>query len=415
MRFLSVTLVSLIFVNTIPAQWAQTSLDSATIFSLAMGHSYLFAGTNNGVFRSSDNGAIWIPVDSVYPRLAVVNGDLFAERQEGLFLTTDDGVTWSCSLPNIYGVTSVAASDSNIYASLYAAGLHYSSDRGGSWNYLGYPMPEMDSSHFGHGHWVQITALEASGPWVRASGEWGQIFCDMCPPEGYFVIVSTNNGTNWITSQDGGNRYFGASNVAFIGTRVFLCRPDSGVFLSTDNGINWSDAGTPFSYFVKMIQTGSNLFAATGVSVFLSTNDGKNWTEVDSGFTDSTIVTLTASDSFLFVGTENSGVWHRPLSEMITSVEHMTIELPHQFSLHQNYPNPFNPSTTISYQIPKQSHVTLRVFDVLGREVATLLNSVEQPGYKSVNFHANNLVSGVYYYRLQAGSYLETKKLLLLR
>jgi hypothetical protein len=62
-----------------------------------------------------------------------------------------------------------------------------------------------------------------------------------------------------------------------------------------------------------------------------------------------------------------------------------------------------------------QSNVTLKVFDVLGREVATLVNSVEQPGYKSVNFYANNLVSGVYYYRLQAGNFIETKKLVLLR
>ena len=85
------------------------------------------------------------------------------------------------------------------------------------------------------------------------------------------------------------------------------------------------------------------------------------------------------------------------------------------YSLSQNYPNPFNPSTTIIYQLPAQIHVTLKVFDVLGREIATLVNSVEQPGYKSVNFNANNFASGVYYYRLQAGNFIETKKLVLLR
>lgn len=88
---------------------------------------------------------------------------------------------------------------------------------------------------------------------------------------------------------------------------------------------------------------------------------------------------------------------------------------PTEFSLSQNYPNPFNPSTTISYQLVKQSHVTLKVFDVLGREVATLVNGLEEPGYKSVKFEASKLPSGVYYYRLQAGNYVETKKLLLLR
>jgi len=90
-------------------------------------------------------------------------------------------------------------------------------------------------------------------------------------------------------------------------------------------------------------------------------------------------------------------------------------ELSAMFTLKQNYPNPFNPSTTISYQLRTQSNVTLKVFDVLGREVATLVNSVEQAGDKSVNFDAGNLESGVYYYRLQAGDFIEIKKLVLLR
>jgi hypothetical protein len=85
------------------------------------------------------------------------------------------------------------------------------------------------------------------------------------------------------------------------------------------------------------------------------------------------------------------------------------------YSLSQNFPNPFNPSTTISYQLPTQIHVTLKVFDVLGREIATLVNSVEPPGYKSLTFDASQLPSGVYFYRLQSASYIETKKLVLLR
>jgi hypothetical protein len=88
---------------------------------------------------------------------------------------------------------------------------------------------------------------------------------------------------------------------------------------------------------------------------------------------------------------------------------------PGTFRLFDNYPNPFNPSTTIKYQLPIQNYVALKVFDVLGREVAILVNGIEQPGYKSVNFNAGGLTSGVYYYRLQAGNYIETKKLLLLR
>ncbi len=88
---------------------------------------------------------------------------------------------------------------------------------------------------------------------------------------------------------------------------------------------------------------------------------------------------------------------------------------PKNFMLSQNYPNPFNPATTISFQIPKSSFVTLKVYDVLGREVASLINEQKSPGTYSVNFNASNLSSGMYLYRLQAGDFVETKKLVLLK
>ncbi len=88
---------------------------------------------------------------------------------------------------------------------------------------------------------------------------------------------------------------------------------------------------------------------------------------------------------------------------------------PLQFALEQNYPNPFNPSTTLSFVIGHSSFVILKVYDVLGREVATLVNEVKAPGEHVVQFEANNLSSGVYYYRLSAGSFIQTKKMILIR
>ncbi len=90
-------------------------------------------------------------------------------------------------------------------------------------------------------------------------------------------------------------------------------------------------------------------------------------------------------------------------------------DVPTKFGLEQNYPNPFNPSTQIRFGIPVSGFVSLRIFDVLGREVSTLVNERKSPGTYEVQFDGSNLPSGVYFYRLQAGSSVETKKLTLLR
>jgi hypothetical protein len=91
------------------------------------------------------------------------------------------------------------------------------------------------------------------------------------------------------------------------------------------------------------------------------------------------------------------------------------LPIPTEYRLEQNYPNPFNPSTTIRYALPEASYATLKIYDVLGQEIATLVNGVEEAGYKSVTFDAGKLSSGIYFYRLQSGYYVDTKKLLLLR
>jgi photosystem II stability/assembly factor-like uncharacterized protein len=98
-----------------------------------------------------------------------------------------------------------------------------------------------------------------------------------------------------------------------------------------------------------------------------------------------------------------------------TEVERASNSQPKQFLLHQNYPNPFNPTTEIQFSIAKLSIVNLRIFDLLGREVATLVNEQRPGGDYSVKWEAGNLPSGVYFCRLQAGSYSETRKLVLLR
>jgi hypothetical protein len=89
--------------------------------------------------------------------------------------------------------------------------------------------------------------------------------------------------------------------------------------------------------------------------------------------------------------------------------------VPENYSLEQNYPNPFNPSTTIKYSIPSSGYITLKVFDVLGNEIATLVNEEKPAGTYKVEFEAESFSSGIYFYKLLAGDFIETKKMILLK
>lgn len=110
----------------------------------------------------------------------------------------------------------------------------------------------------------------------------------------------------------------------------------------------------------------------------------------------------------------DSLTWDVRLLSSINSVEGNN-PLPGKFVLRQNYPNPFNPTTTISYQLPAASHVSLKVLDLLGREVATLVNDVQKQGDKSVMFDASDLSSGIYFYQLRADRFVGTKRMVLMR
>jgi hypothetical protein len=99
----------------------------------------------------------------------------------------------------------------------------------------------------------------------------------------------------------------------------------------------------------------------------------------------------------------------------VTSVGPKNKEIPTKFMLYQNYPNPFNSSTTISYDLPERSRVKLSIYNLLGQEVATLVNDEQEPGRYNVKFDASDLPSGVYFYRLEAGKFIEQKKMILIK
>ena len=119
-------------------------------------------------------------------------------------------------------------------------------------------------------------------------------------------------------------------------------------------------------------------------------------------------------DADLFVLT-NDGDLYFVENLTYTNIVSESPALSRNFHLHQNYPNPFNPSTTIEFDMPKTSEVTLKIFNILGEEVATLLSASLLSGSHSVEWDASSLASGVYLYRLKAEDYVETRKMILMR
>jgi hypothetical protein len=199
--------------------------------------------------------------------------------------------------------------------------------------------------------------------------------------------------------------------ILFVGTEI-------GVFRSTNNGTSWTAVSTRFTNadVYALAVSGTNLFAGTnGGGVFLSTNNGTSWTAASTGLTNTTVWSLAVSGTNLFAGTLGGGVWRRPLSEMITSVESVSSEPPLTFSLQQNYPNPFNPGAAISFSLPTSGFVTLKLYSLLGRELSVLVSQNLSPGRYEVQWDAMGLASGVYFYRLQAGSFVETRKMVLMK
>jgi hypothetical protein len=129
-------------------------------------------------------------------------------------------------------------------------------------------------------------------------------------------------------------------------------------------------------------------------------------------------VSLSADGNTAIVGawrdsSESGAAW--VFTRSATGIGERAVEIPQQFDLGQNYPNPFNPSTTIEYELPTRAHVTLTVYNLLGQVVAMPVDEVQTAGYKSAVFNASGLPSGVYLYRLQAGEFVATKKLVVLK
>jgi photosystem II stability/assembly factor-like uncharacterized protein len=200
------------------------------------------------------------------------------------------------------------------------------------------------------------------------------------------LYKTTNGGLNWFfqTNPAAGNYYPQINDVKFF---------------STDSG--WAIHGTPV--------TGAIMFTSNGGTNWVTEEGSSNWFQcIDF------IPHMKA-----WVGASNGLVWYSYLYPL-TGIRKITSGVPQSFYLSQNYPNPFNPEAKIKFDIPdvRQRHafdVRLNIFDISGREIQTLLNESLQPGSYEATFNGSNLSSGIYFYKLQSGDFIDTKKMLLIK
>jgi hypothetical protein len=398
----------------------------------------LFVVTTRGIYMSTNNGDQWIPItlglmNLNVQALAVSDNNIFAGTVSGVYLSTNSGTTWtnvSSGFPYLFpNVGGVAVRDRSIFAiALGGLGVYRSSIDGVYWGEINAGLPDTYAHALaatGANVFVVVDAgvykfVDATNSWVAASSGLGNLCRPLAASGGNLIggtwegiFVSTDNGTSWTVKLPLSNSDFGAigvnENVVYAGTYT------GSMYRSTDKGETWTsitgwdgNGGIRSFAFSEL-----NIFTGTaGNGVYRSTDTGTSWTPINTGLTSFDIRSLAVCGTDLFAGTDG-GVWRRPLLEV--GVDPAPWSVPLKYELYQNFPNPFNPTTVIRYVLPVASHVTLNIYDMLGREVSVLLNERRDAGVHEVKFDATGLSSGVYFYRLAAGSFVQTRKLLLLK
>jgi photosystem II stability/assembly factor-like uncharacterized protein len=388
--------------------------------------------TSNLYIRTTDGGAHWtastitqapaswrgsniMAIDSNTAWIAM--HDPSAVTSGGVFKTTNGGTNWTrqtTAFPSSGG---------------YANFIHFfDSDNGAC---VGNP---------NGGYWEIYTTTNGGNLWTRVNSS------NIPPPAGgeftFFdyasagkslwfgtdnaaLYRSTNRGATWTVNRNiGGVGFVPAFKDTAIG-RFSRFVPGNQVLATTDGGNTLTGTGVSApvgcsSFFIRyvpgttasyVITSPSGVFGSTPGSAF-TVDGGVTWTLIDNSVSRGPSAFASAHAGWCGGPTDSIYKWTGNL--LATSVK-QTKTIAVGFRLEQNYPNPFNPSTKIGFRVPGSGLVSLKVFDVLGREVRTLVNEKLETGSYETTFDARGLASGVYYYRIQAGNFVETKKLLLLR
>jgi photosystem II stability/assembly factor-like uncharacterized protein len=389
--------------------WRGTSrgLTGYRVASIASDGTTMYAGTRRegGMFASTDGGASWTNADSgltdpLVNCIAAAQDILLAGTDGGAFVSRNRARSWSkvltiqSSSPANTVVLHANALDTLFFVGTEGLGVYRSTDRGTTWGTANLGLAVLSVRSLA----VLDTSIYAGTP--------------------YGVYATGPNPVNWSARFDGvTNPYI--RSVVTDGANLFVGTSLGGVFRSTDRGQTWTGLNAGFGMMeVVSVAAQSNLLVAyTDSGIAVSAGGGTGiWTSLKSGLPASTRITAaTFVDENLFVGMDGAGIWKRPIAGIVNAVRTDVPQSPTEYLLRCNYPNPFNPSTTIRYGLPERSHVYLAVYNTLGQQVTVLQNGEQEAGYHEVTLDASSLPSGVYFYRLQAGTCVETRKLCLVR
>jgi len=399
----------------------------------------LYGGTqDNGTNRTPDGGINnWQHIyggDGFYVIVDYTNSNIiYAESQfGGLGKSTDGGSNFFSTTNGINGSeptnwdTPVVMDPNNNNTLYYGTNhLYRTTDGASNWNSISPSLTDwVPGRRLGTITTIDVAPLNSNVIYVGTDDS--------------HVWVSPDNGTTWNEISDGlpirwVTRVVADpknENIVYVTFNGLKWKdPQPHIFRSTDMGASWTDISNnlpdaPIDAFVVDNITSTTLYLGNDVGMYVSFNAGQNWEVLGEGLPILPIgdIEIHPTTHELVAGTYGRSMYKIDL-DLVTNAggnENQTITS--SFQLEQNYPNPFNPSTSLKYTVSSPQSVLLKVYDVLGNEVATLVNEEKPAGTYEVDFNANGLTSGVYFYRLQAvptgrqaGEFVETKKMILIK
>lgn len=366
------------------------------VYTMAYSGSTIYAGTWGGkIYMSSDAGENWTVINSGMNvgfiwSLKISGSYIFAATEQGVYVY--DGSNWTLTTLSGVDVHALATYNGTIYAGTWGLGVYKSTDNGTSWTQINkgleYALAVQSLTINGSGEIYVGTA----GGGIFRSIDGGENFTKLtCGYEIIWALGTTSNG----------NVYAGSYG--------------DGLYRST-NGTTFEklSLNVPYIYSIVVDANDKIYVSSWSSGVYESSDNGSTWTSLGLSGTGVSSLMVSGSSENVYVGTKEGKVYINKASESVTGVE-ANENIPTEFELSQNYPNPFNPTTKIQFALPESGNYSLRIYNVLGQEVARLVEGQLSAGVHEVDFNASRFASGMYIYKLTGNNVNLTKKMMLMK